>query len=313
MIASLLLGIFTFVELNCENLFDCQHDSLKNDTEWTDESLRHWTKRRYWKKVNSIGKEIISCGEDSTGWVLPDMIALTEVENDSVMHDLCHRSLLRRAHYEYFITESPDLRGIDVALMYQPEVFSPLHSYPLRVEPLKDMRPTRDILYVSGIVNNSDTLHIFVVHSPSRFGGERQTRPNRMVVAERLCISTDSIKSINPEAQIIIAGDFNDTHTDPALEYIYQKGFTNVSHKAQGSHGAEGTYKFRGEWESIDNIMVSETLEKKCRECFVNDKPYLIEEDTEYGGVKPRRTYHGYRYNPDGFSDHLPLVLKMLF
>ena len=172
------------VELNCENLFDTRHDSLKEDKEWTAESERHWTQRRYWRKLNSIGQEIIACGEDSTGWRLPDLVALCEVENDSCMHDLTKRSLLRKARYEYVMTESNDRRGIDVALLYCPTTFRLIGSGSIRVVPLKGMRPTRDILYAKGMTVNGDTLHVFVVHAPSRYGGERATRKHRVRVAE---------------------------------------------------------------------------------------------------------------------------------
>ena len=95
----LLLGIFTFVELNCENLFDTQHDSLKQDVEYLPDSYHHWNANRYWKKLNRIGQEIIACGGEGNNWMLPDLVALCEVENDSVMRDLTKRSLLRQARY----------------------------------------------------------------------------------------------------------------------------------------------------------------------------------------------------------------------
>ena len=186
MLSLLLASVFTFVELNCENLFDCLHDTSKQDEEFMPDSYRHWTRTRYWRKLNHIGQEILSCGEDTSGWSLPDMVALCEVENDSVMHDLTMRSLLRKAGYRYIMTSSPDLRGIDVALMYSPFSFSLLNHHSIRVAPMKDMRPTRDILYASGVVLSGDTLHVFVVHAPSRAGGEAGTRPFRMLVARRL-------------------------------------------------------------------------------------------------------------------------------
>jgi len=116
----------TLVELNCENLFDCRHDSLKQDTEWLPASVRKWTPARYWSKLNRIGQEIIASTADSVTHQLPDLVALVEVENDSVLRDLTRRSLLRHAGYEYLMTESPDLRGIDVALLYQPFAFRPV-------------------------------------------------------------------------------------------------------------------------------------------------------------------------------------------
>jgi hypothetical protein len=103
----LLICLFTFVELNCENLFDTQHDSLKHDEEFLPASAMHWTPSRYWHKLNRIGQDILSCGELDTTKVIPDMVVLTEVENDSVMRDLTKRSLLRNAGYEYVMTDSP--------------------------------------------------------------------------------------------------------------------------------------------------------------------------------------------------------------
>ena len=127
----------TIVELNCENLFDYFDDEGKDDAEYLPEATRHWTKKRYWRKLNNIAQELISCSDDG----IPDLIALCEVENDSVVHDLLRRSLLRNAGYEYLMTSSPDLRGIDVALLYSPFSFAPIRSYPIRVTPIEDMRP----------------------------------------------------------------------------------------------------------------------------------------------------------------------------
>ena len=136
----LLSGLLTFVELNCENLFDYHHDEGKDDTEYLPEATRHWTKQRYWRKLNHIAQELLSCSDDG----IPDLIALCEVENDSALIDLTKRSLLRNAGYEYLMTNSPDLRGIDVALLYSPFTFAPIRSYSIRVTPVEQMRPTRD-------------------------------------------------------------------------------------------------------------------------------------------------------------------------
>ncbi len=295
----------TLVELNCENLFDCYHDSLKQDTEWLPASVRKWTPSRYWRKVNSIGQEIISCLQSS----LPDLVALVEVENDSVLRDLTRRSLLRNAGYEYLMTSSPDVRGIDVALLYQPFSFRPVCYDYLDVTPLEGMRPTRDILYVQGETVNRDTLHVFVVHAPSRFGGEKATRPNRRIVMERL-ISV--IQLLPPDAKVIVAGDFNDYADSPSLQFLEANGLHNVTQEARGEHGAQGTYRYEGRWQSIDHILVSPNLRDSVTQTYINDAPFLLEEDKKYGGVKPFRTYNGYRYQR-GFSDHLPLVVRFRF
>ena len=304
MLSLLLASWLTLVELNCENLFDCQHDSLKQDTEWLPASVRKWTPARYWRKVNSIGQVILSCQDDG----VPDLVALVEVENDSVIHDLTRRSLLRHAGYEYLMTQSPDVRGIDVALLYQPMTFRPLCCDYLEVEPLDGMRPTRDVLYVQG-ETHEDTLHVFVVHAPSRFGGEHPTRPNRRVVMERIM---QVVKGLPEDAKVIITGDFNDYADSPSLQYLEQEGLHNVTREAQGSNGAQGTYRYQGEWESIDHVLVSNVLRDFVAQVYINDASFLLEEDKKYGGVKPLRTYNGYRYQR-GFSDHLPLVVRFRF
>ena len=304
MLTLLLAAWLTLVELNCENLFDCRHDSLKQDTEWLPASVRSWTPARYWRKQNSLAQELLSCVDEG----LPDLVALVEVENDSCLFDLTRRSLLRRAGYQYLMTQSPDLRGIDVALLYQPATFRPLCYDCLEVEPLAGMRPTRDILYVQGVTAQRDTLHVFVVHAPSRMGGERATRPYRLLVMQRL---RQAIRQLPADARIFVCGDFNDPSDGASLKYLASQGLHNVTASAKGRSGiAEGTYRHQGQWQSIDHILVSTPLMSLVREAYINDIPFLLEEDTAYGGYKPFRTYHGMRYQR-GFSDHLPLVVRL--
>ncbi len=306
---SLLLGIFTFVEINCENLFDTQHDSLKQDQEYLADGVRHWNRHRYWDKVNHIAKEIISCGDQSEGWGLPDFVALSEVENDSVMRDLTERSLLRNGGYRYVMANSPDERGIDVALLYSPYSFRLIHSHAIRINPMNGMRPTRDILYVMGTLADGDTLHLMVVHAPSRFNGEKKTRPHRLLVADRIISVVDSIFARSYRASVIIMGDFNDETDNLALRRLENKNLYDVSQGAIGCNGAKGTYKYKSRWQSIDHIFVNEEMRKRLLSCDVHDPPFLLEDDRKYGGVKPRRNYNGYRYN-NGYSDHLPLVAR---
>ena len=296
----------TVVELNCENLFDYSDDVGKDDAEYLPEATRHWTKKRYWKKLNNIAQELLSTCDDG----IPDLIALCEVENDSVLHDLTKRSLLRNARYEYLMTSSPDLRGIDVALLYSPFSFAPIRSYPLRVTPVDGMRPTRDILYVSGLISSGDTLHVFVVHAPSRYGGERYSQPFRLAVADRLCLSLDSIRAITPDAQILIAGDFNDGSDSPMLQQICRQRIRNLTKDARGANGAKGTYRYQGEWERIDHILASPNIYNKVDTAFIHSPKFLLEDEKLYGGLRPRRTYNGMRYQP-GYSDHLPLVVRL--
>lgn len=318
----LLLSIFIFVELNCENLFDCNHDEGKNDTEYCEGGSRRWNYGRYYHKLRNIAKELTACGGKGESWSAPDLVALVEIENDSVMTGLTKRSPLRKLGYEYIMTQSPDQRGIDVALMYNPLTFTVINHHSIRVTPLPGMKPTRDILYCHGTFHGKDStvtatpfddLHIYVVHAPSRTGGETVSEPFRLHVSEALCSSIDSLYSVNPDAQIIVAGDFNDYHTNRSLMRLAEHGMHNISATATGHTAAMGTYKYNGIWDSLDHILISQALYKavgSISDCYIFDDPFVLEEDSKYGGYRPSRTYSGFHYNDNGFSDHLPLIFR---
>ena len=293
----------TFVELNCENLFDLRHDEGKNDQEFMEGGARRWSRSRYWTKINNISKELLA--SDSQ---IPDLVALIEVENDSVLRDLTRRGLLRNLNYRYLMTESPDMRGIDVALMYNAFRFLPLCYDYLEVPVIGDMHPTRDILYVMGKTVTQDTLHVFVVHSPSRYGGEKKTRPYRMNVVKTLM---QAINRIGEDKLILVAGDFNDYADSPALTFLNEHGLINATAHARGTNGAKGTYRYKGRWESLDHVLLSPTLYNRVDTTYINDLPALMEDEPVYGGKQPKRTYRGYRYQK-GYSDHLPLIVRFL-
>ncbi len=308
----LIASLFTFVEFNCENLFDCEHDSLKNDYEFLPASQRHWDSHKYWQKVNNVARAVLSCGEqDGTEWALPDMVALCEVENDSVIRDLARRSLLRKAGYEYIVTQSGDERGIDVALLYSPFSFRLISHTALRIPPEGRQHPTRDVLYACGVVRGGDTLHVLAVHAPSRASGAAQTNAYRVRVAQRVAEAVDSIRAAQQHPLIIVAGDFNDYQGDEAIRLLQEHGLTDVSAAAVGQNGARGTYKYRGRWGSLDHIFVNSLLLHNLSTCRVHDADFLIEEDERYGGVQPCRTFIGRRYH-GGTSDHLPLVASFM-
>ena len=313
MFSSLLLTIFTVVQLNCENLFDCQHDSLKNDIEFLPSSARRYTPGKYWKKLNNISKEIIWCGTEGKDFRLPDIIALCEVENDSVLTYLTKRSSLRTARYQYVMTSSPDKRGIDVALMYNPMTFSVVNHHSIRVAPIDGMRPTRDILYVKGVTLGSDTLHLFVAHLPSKYGGSAHTDPFRRHVAGYLCSAVDSVRRSGSNSDnILIAGDFNDAAASEPLMMLERMNLINISKNAAGSYGAAASYKYEGLWHNIDHILVSVPLSNLLKRCVIKDAPFLLEKDKKYGGLRPCRFWNGYRFNK-GYSDHLPLLAEFSF
>lgn len=298
------LNRLTVVELNCENLFDCRHDSAKNDYAFLPNGEMHWTRTRMWRKLNYIGHSIIG-GTES----LPDLIALCEVENDSVMHFMTRRSYLAPAKYEYFITSSPDERGLDVALIYDKFHFKPLCYDFINIPLLRHMRPTRDILYVKGLHITGDTLHVFVLHSPSRRGGEYITRNYRMHVANILTDATDRILHNNPDAYIIVAGDFNDPADSPALRHLAQHQLFDVTSAARGiENNTSGNYYFQGQWQFLDHILVSNPLLYKIDSRAVIDFKEMLEPAGRPGEYKPKRTYKGTFYQR-GYSDHLPLIV----
>ena len=353
----LLTLLFTIVSYNCENLFDCRHDSLKNDYEFLppasanenknenqnenpstgsgrgenqNENLnvnlgssRNWNFGRYWRKLNNIGRVIQQCGSATLtqrrdGAMLPDIVALLEVENDSTLFMLTRRSLLKGAGYKYVMTNSLDARGIDVAMIYNPLTFRLESSYSIRPE-LKRSKSdtvgikTRDILYAKGVMRARDTLHIFVVHAPSRRNGKSATEGYRMQVEQRMMQSVDSIRNINPNAKIVLMGDFNDYSNDRALKDIVSRGFVETSKGIRGLNyektGVSGTYKYQGAWNSLDHIFLSTGAQQQVERCFIYDAAWLLEEDNQ-GGYKPFRTYLGPKYH-DGVSDHLPIVLQL--
>lgn len=308
MISLIFLTILTFVQLNCENLFDCSHDSGKNDMEFTPDGKRHWNRSRYWNKIRNITQELTGCCGNDT---LPDLITLCEVENDSVMTDLTRRSSLSRLGYRYIMTSSRDQRGIDVALIYNTMSFRPINQRSITPDDGDDSHPLRDILYVSGCLASGDTLHIIVVHAPSKFGGEKKSLPRRMTVMEKTVELVDSIRHTASDARIIISGDFNDTADSQPMTYLEDHGLLNITRQATGNNGAQGSYKYKGKWESIDHILISESLRANIISTHIHATPYLIYKDKQYGGWKPRRSFNGYRYDPEGYSDHLPVVMKI--
>lgn len=302
----------TIVSYNVENLFDTEHDTLKNDHEFLPQSPRHWTRTKYWTKLNRLGQAIVSCTDGLHNSVVPDIVGLCEVENDTTLRDLTERSLLRKAKYKYIMTNSPDERGMDVALLYSPFSFSPIHVDTLHIPSLKDMKPTRDILYVAGEILTGDTLHIFMLHAPSRSGGEFESRPFRLHVIKQLSNYIQTLFKQHPQANIIVMGDFNDYKNDASLHELYALGLLNISTTAESKNGAKGTYKYNGLWESLDHILISPHLKGNVTECRINDPLFLLEPDEKYGKMKPKRFYSGMRYN-GGTSDHLPLVLQLFF
>ena len=318
--------VFRIASYNVENLFDCRHDSLHDDYEFLPQATRHWTYAKYRKKLDNLARVITALG----GWTPPALVALCEVENDHVLRDLTRYSALRNNGYRYLLTQSNDLRGIDVALIYQRALFKPICQQSLRVEmPHKASRPTRDILYVSGLLLNGDTLDVLVGHFPSRRGGAKQSAPYREKAA--LCIKTftDSLFRIRQRAQIIVMGDFNDYPHSPLIQKNLQakcpppspalpdeKSLYHLLANQAAKSKHRGSYKYQGAWQWLDHIVVSGSL--ICQDApfhtaehraGVFAPPFLLTEDSKYGGMQPFCTYYGMKYQ-GGYSDHLPVYAE---
>ena len=294
---------FRILFWNTENLFDYKDDPKKNDNEFLPDATRRWTYFRYRDKVKNLAKAIIASGDE----YVPDLVGLCEVENDSCLYDLTRRSPLKEAGYRYVMTDSPDQRGIDVALLYQRGSFKLLQHQSIRI-PFKQVKkaPTRDILHVVGKVVSGDTLDVWVVHYPSRRGGKAKSEPYRLLVAEILKHAVDSVMQVRQNPNVVIMGDFNDGPSSPVMKKLCSDG--RLVNLMQGKK--EGTYRYRGAWEILDQFLVSENVRTKNAE--VLQHPFLLEEDEKYGGNKPFHTYNGMRYQ-GGFSDHLPIILDLQF
>lgn len=310
MIALLLSSLLTLVQLNCENLFDTRHDSLKNDVEFTPEGEYGWTMSRYYSHLNNTARTILACAEADSTLLLPDLVALCEVENDSVMTDLTRHSMLRSVGYDYVMTSSTDPRGIDVALLYSTFTVELLSWHPVSIASEQGQRPTRDLLYAKILFLCTDTVHVVVLHAPSRRGGQKHADRNRRRVISAVESTVDSItRHDGTAARILIAGDFNDYAASPLLTGLADRGFQNVTASARGFNGVTATYVFRRHWGSLDHIFASGEMSKSLVESHIGDFPFLIDNAEEPSRRRPRRSFLGSHYQY-GFSDHLPLIVR---
>lgn len=300
---------------NVENLFDTENDPLTEDDEFTPEGTRRWNNSKYYSKLYRISKVIIAAG----GWEAPDIVGLCEVENRKVLEDLVYRTPLEHAGYRIVHYEGGDRRGIDVALLYRPQHLELIFQKPVRVEFRDDtVYISRDILYTALGFEGKDTLHLFVNHWPSKYGGVLETAPRRVDAALCLKKEIDSICSNNRDAAILAMGDLNDGPGSQALELL-QKGKNGLMPLIHEEEKNTGTLKYQGEWFIYDHIMVSGKLfDTSSYPCIpgcrgrIFSEEFLLERDPHYPGKMPFRTFRGFRYNA-GFSDHLPVTADIKF
>jgi len=305
---------------NAENFFDCENDSATNDDEFTPEGDRRWNPARMHNKAERLAKVILAAGK----WNPPVFVGLCEIENRKVLELLTNLAPLNKYHYKIVHKDSPDERGIDVAFIYRPELFHPFDFQAIPVvDPENISFKTRDILRVSGILNGCDTIHVFVNHWPSRYGGMMETVQYRRLAAETLKLAIQNLNKKQKNAKIICTGDFNDAPNDESLEKVLgAQTSDNPSVSGELINLSSGwmtksikTLKNQYTWEVFDQWIVSDYF-LKSKDCFefssseIFDAGFLLEPDTKFGGVKPKRTYVGFKYQ-EGFSDHLPVLIRM--
>ena len=315
---------FRLMFYNVENFFDTFDEPGKNDEDFLPEGTMRWTTGRYYNKLNNIAKVITSAGE----WETPALVGLCEVENEKVIRDLTQYSPLRKMNYRYIITDSPDPRGINVALLYQREKFKYLDhkSYTISF-PHNIRKRTRDILHITGQVSAHDTLDVFVCHFPSRRGGENESEPDRTYVASVLKAKSDSLMNIRRNACIVIMGYFNDEPSDRSISQILKAQPISKDILRQNLYNLffhfekrkdTGSYKFQRQWNMLDQIIVSGNLiagDRSIRvlpntaKIFYRD--FMLTDDKTYGGKRPKKTYHGFKHE-GGYSDHFPVVVDFV-
>lgn len=283
-----LLSIFLvlIVNYNVENLFHPAHDSLKDDLEWTAEGERHWSYTRYYRKEENIARVLTNIG----GWDGVDVVGLQEVENALCVKRLCYT--LRRGEYDFVHYESPDRRGIDVAMLYKKSRVDTLHTRALKVDLGEET--TRDILYICARVDKRDTIHFFVCHLPSQRGGTAASEWKRKAAKAVLQQAVDSVFQTQAEAKIVVMGDMNSEPKDD---------LTGLNNRM---HGLKGTHKYQGRWTCLDQFYTSPNIEGNVQ---IYDAEWILEPDEKYMGLRPKRTYNGVHYQ-NGFSDHLPIILN---
>ena len=313
-------SVYRIMFYNTENLFDTENDTLTDDDDFTPAGKYHWTHKRYDAKIRNTYKVIMAAGI----WQPPDIIGLCEVENLRVLEDITNNTPFSKYKYRIIHSNSYDKRGIDVAMLYNPQTIKYISHkfYAIHKKGLL----TRDILYVK-VMLDRDTCHFFMNHWPSRAEGQLESEPNRIAAARLLKSITDSLFALQPASRLVIMGDFNDEPGDESmLFHLNAKNeindpldatLYNLS-VAPEKGPVRGTLKYQGFWNVFDQVIVSGSLLNAKEGLHVTAEgyqifhpDYLLLEDKKYNGHKPYRTYNGYNYQ-GGFSDHLPVYIDLV-
>ena len=309
---------------NLENLFDTIDQPNVQDEEFTPEGPKLWNSEKYWLKQKHMARVISEIGTE----VNPDgaaILGISEVENENVIKDLVNQPVLKNRNYHYIHYDSPDRRGVDVAMLYNPKYFKPYKSssHRLYIKELADYS-TRDQLLVDGVLAGGDTIHIIVNHWPSRYGGEKRSRWLRNAAADLSRHIADSILSENPNARIIMMGDLNDDPVNKSVTAHFKAvGKRNKLKNADFFNPMWEFYKkgmgslaYHDSWNMFDQIIISKSLlgndysHYKFLKAKIFRKPYLLNKEGRYRGY-PRRTFVGNTWQ-GGYSDHLPVYIVLI-
>lgn len=285
---------------NLENYFDWRNDSTSvADAEFSSRGERRWTRKRFYAKTNAIAKTILWAG-------VPDVIGLAEVENAFVLRRLLDATILRKLDYRIVHFDSPDPRGIDVALLYRSSRLELLDARPCHLyAPDSTVLATRDILLARFIGPDGGDVAFLVNHHPSKYGGAAASEPRRQAAVRRLKELADSLHRLGV-TRILAMGDMNDTPANP----VYRQLEPTLVNLAEPLHRkGVGTIKYDGAWELIDMFFASP--EAGAGPMQILQVPFLMTRETTHAGIKPLRTYSGPRYL-GGVSDHCPIVIKLL-
>lgn len=309
---------WTFAFYNVENLFDTINDPRINDEEFLPDSKVNWNTKRYQHKLSQTSKVIAAMDTFS----FPHLLGLCEIENKKVLEDLVSHANIKKAGYNIIHFEGSDDRGIETAMIYMPSFFKPVAQRPVKVFNNETKAAYRDILYVKGFVATSDTLHVFVNHWTSRYGGREQTENARQFTGAVLKTVSDSILKAQPNSNIVILGDFNDNPTDASLaehlcaldpENDIESGkLYNLS--LQEFSAGKGTLFYDG-WDMFDQVIVSGNLIEPGSGKVILHGTEIVKKDWmlfkgSNGVARPNRTMSGGRYF-GGYSDHLPVLVRL--
>lgn len=305
---------------NVENLFDTIDDPNKNDAEFLPDGSYRWNSKRYHQKLERLTEVIAGIGTEYT----PDgpaILGLSEIENKAVIEDLVAHPGISGRNYQIVHYDSPDRRGVDVGLIYQPKYFQPTHSksYTLKVEGMDNFY-TRDQLVVSGLFDG-EPMHFIVGHWPSRRGGEKRSLPLRVAAGALSRHIVDSILELDKDAKIVVMGDLNDNPTNKSImEALNAKGSKDKLKEGELFNPMYALYKkgigsnaWRDSWSLFDQLIVSQGLlgndysSYKFRTAKVYNMVEMTQRSGRFKGY-PWRTYVGTEFH-GGYSDHFPAYI----